>query len=345
MKDYIGQIVDLRGDTRINPRGVAYGDGSGTHQRALNKITSIAIHHDATVRPHAYDSVARYRTEAEQHWSRLGPGLQYHLKIDNQGTIFWTRDFETWLYAVGSAENVSAINVCLDGYFHPPHNQEPTKEQYEALYQVCKWLCTQWPQFPATWPDVRPHQSYTATACAGDRLNPLIYPIVSDATAQQYLLNRGEYDWPELQPSAPPPPPPADTRPEWEKNFRSVDLQLWSEGTATVIDITNNQVLTTVADNTKLDIGGKTTVGGTDFYITKYWVSRNVFNKMIPSAQLKGTPDPVEPPPVPTTPPPPEVQNDHALNVETNAIVKQILEVVQWIKNFLLSIFNNKENK
>ena len=44
MKDYIGQIVDLRGDTRINPRGVAYGDGSGTHQRALNKITSNQTH-------------------------------------------------------------------------------------------------------------------------------------------------------------------------------------------------------------------------------------------------------------------------------------------------------------
>jgi hypothetical protein len=43
------------------------------------------------VRPHDYDSAARYRTEAAAHYLRLGPGLQYHYKIDNVGTIFQTR--------------------------------------------------------------------------------------------------------------------------------------------------------------------------------------------------------------------------------------------------------------
>lgn len=339
MKNYLAEMVDLQGDSYLNPAGAAYGDGSGTHQRNVGTIKSISVHHDAGQRPHAYDSVARYRNEAAAHYQRLGPGLQYHYKIDNQGTIFKIRPHSTWLYVVGSAENVSTIAICLDGYFHPPYNEKPTREQYEALGQLLVNLCEQHPEFPATYPDVRPHRDFSQTACCGDTFAPWVYAIQNKATALN-VPSDAVYDWPELQPQAPAPQPPADTRPEWEKNFVKLDptIHLWSEGTATVIDITNNKTLTTVPDNTDLEIGGKTKVGGTDFYITQYWVSRNTFNKMIPAAQLKDTADVIPTPPVPTTPPPPEDQ-DHQINLETNAIVKQILALVQWIVDKLKGIF------
>lgn len=330
--------VDLRGDSYLNPN-VAWGDGTGMHKRTPGQITSIAIHHNAIQRAHDYDSVALYRSEAASHYKNLGPGLQYNETIDNTGVRFLIRPETTWLYANGSAENVTAYVICLDGNME---NQEPTREQLESLYQRLLELCTQRPDIPATWPDVRPHASYTATACCGANLRNRIYAIESQATAEAQLLNQGVFDWPSLQPSAviPPPPVPVDTRPEWEKNFVAIDVQKWAKGSATVIDMTNGNTLTTVADNTQLDIGGKTQYAGTEMFITKYWVSRKVYSKGIPAAQLGDTPKPVVIPPTPTVPPPPEVQNDHQIIVDTNEKVSAILALVNWLVAAFKKIFN-----
>lgn len=339
MKTY--PLVDLTGDSYLNPVGAAYTDGTGTHQRNESTIRSISVHHDAAQRPHAYDSVARYRNEAAYHYKTLGPGLQYHYKIDNQGTIFKIRPHSTWLYVVGSSENVSCLAICLDGYFHPPYNEKPTREQYEALAQLLTFLCEQQPQFPATWPDVRPHASYTSTACAGSLLNPFIYAINSKADAYKIPAD-AVYDWPELQPSSviPPAPVPVDSRPEYEKNFVAIDTKKWVKGSATVIDMTNGRTLSTLADDTVVEIGGKTQYAGTEMFISKYWASRNVHSKGIPGAQLGDTPKPVVIPPTPTVPPPPEVQNDHEIIVDTNEKVSAILAIVQWIKELLSNVFN-----
>lgn len=199
MKDYISEIIDLTSDGYLNPVGVSYGDGTGTHQRGVSSITSISIHHDATVRPHDYDSVARYKQEAAEHYKRLGPGLQYSYKIDNVGQIFYIRPLTTWLYSVGSSENVSTLPICLDGYFHPPYNQKPTREQYEALGQLLVNLCEQHPEFPATYPDVRPHRDFSSTACPGDTFAPWVYNV-QDKSDVLYIPSDAEYDWPEYQP-------------------------------------------------------------------------------------------------------------------------------------------------
>ena len=330
-------VQDLTGDSYLNPVGVPYGDGTGTHQRQVGKITSIAIHHDASPRPHDYDSIARYRSEAAEHYNRLGPGLQYHYKIDNVGTIFKIRPHETWLYAVGTAENVTAIMICLDGYFHPPYNEQPTREQYEALAQLLTDLCENHPEFPATWPNVRPHRDYSSTACCGDNLAPFITAINSKADAYNIPAS-AVYDWPDLQPAAPT-QPPAPSVPEWEKNFSPLVATKWVEGTATVIDLSNNSTIGTVADNTQLDIAGETSVNGTKYVITKYWVSRKVYNKVIPAAQVKDTPDVVTPPPVPVTPPTPSEQSDHGLIVENNTLLKKLLDLVQKILDKIMGVF------
>lgn len=156
MKTY--EVVDLTGDSYINP------DWPG-HHRNVGTITSISIHHDAAVRPHDYDSVARIKQETAEHYQRLGPGLAYHFVIDNVGTIFKTRPFELWTFVVGSDENPTTLAIKLDGYLHPPHNQKPTREQYEALGQLLIDLCEHHPEFPATYPNVRPHRDFSSTAC------------------------------------------------------------------------------------------------------------------------------------------------------------------------------------
>src|SRR6476620_11254094 len=124
MKQYLSEAIDLTGDSYLNPVPAVYDNG--VHNRSVGQITSISIHHDASPRPHDYDSIARYHQEAAEHYARLGPGLQYFAKIDNVGQIFYIRPFTTWLYAVGSAENVTTLPICLDGNFE---TQQPTREQ------------------------------------------------------------------------------------------------------------------------------------------------------------------------------------------------------------------------
>jgi hypothetical protein len=203
MKNYIEGIVDLTGDTYLNPSWPGHGRDEGI-------IKTIAVHHDATPRPHDYDSIARYRNEAAEHYARLGPGLQYHYKIDNTGVIFKIRPHNLFLWHAGDDfGNVNGIAICLDGYFHPNVNQVPTREQYEALQQLLDWLCTQNPQFPAVQGDVYPHRHFSSTACCGDNLVPFV---------DSYRTNGGTvaipdvpYDWPEFQPqiNPTPTPPPA----------------------------------------------------------------------------------------------------------------------------------------
>lgn len=213
MKDYLSQAIDLKGDAYINPVPAVFDNG--LHIRKLSQITSISIHHDATVRPHDYDSVARYYQETAEHYKRLGPGFMYHVRIDNVGQIFYTRPFNTWLYCVGSSENVSTLAICLDGYFHPPHNQTPTREQYEALGQLLVNLCEQHPEFPAEYKDVRPHRDFSSTACPGDTFAPWVFNVTNKATATAVPAG-ALYDWPSEQPSSQiplPAPAPAPTPP------------------------------------------------------------------------------------------------------------------------------------
>lgn len=202
MKQYLNEMIDLTGDTQLNPAWAG-------HTRNVNTIKSISIHHDAANRPHDYDSIARYRREASYHTQTLGPGIQYHYKIDNVGQIFKLRPLITWLHVVGSNENTSTIAICLDGYFHAPQNQIPTREQYEALGQLLIELCENHPEFPATYPDVRPHRDYSSTACPGDRLAPWVYAIQSKADVLN-IPAEAVYDWPEYQPVPTPTPVPVD---------------------------------------------------------------------------------------------------------------------------------------
>lgn len=324
MKTY--PIVNLTGDGYLNP-------GWSSHQRSVGSITHIAIHHDAVQRPHSYDSVARYRSEAAEHYKRLGPGLQYHYKIDNVGTIFQIRPVTTWLYAVGTNANTSTVHICLDGYFHAPYNQNPTREQYEALSQLLIKLNG---EIKVPYANVWGHRSFKATACPGDNLAGYVFQIDSKATAQN--IPNVPYDYPELQPKPEPPKPPVDTRPEYEKNFKPTLVRnMWVEGGATVLDLTNGKTLTTVADNEPIEIGGETSVGASQYWISKYWVDKKVYSKAIPKAQLKDTPDVVEPPTPPTAPPPEEQSDDWGQ--QNNALLKQILALLQQLVDKITSIF------
>ncbi len=335
MKTY--PIVNLTGDSYLNPSWAS-------HQRNASSITKIAVHHDAVVRAHSYDSVARYRDEASEHYTRLGPGLQYHYKIDNVGTIYQIRPHTTWLYAIGTNENTSTIHICVDGYFHSPHNQQLTREQYEALSQLIIKLCEGTPSIPAGYPDVWAHRSFKATACCGDTLVPYVFNISNKATAQ--AIPNVPYDWPALQPAqpaptptpTPTPTPPVDSRPEYVKNFKAISKDMWTEGTATVMDLADNKkVITTVEDNKKIEIRGETNVGSAQYYISKFWVDKGVYNNVIPKAQLKDTADVIVPPTPPIALPPEEQSDDWGQ--QNNTLLKTILALLQGLVDKIGGIF------
>jgi len=274
MKTY--PIIDWTGDVYLNPVPAIYNNG--THIRNINQITSISIHHSAVTREHDYNDRTLAYAEAAEHYQRLGPGLQYAYKISNLGDIYHIRPLTTWLYAVGSTENVTTLPICLDGNFE---TQEPTKEQFEALYQLLENLCENHPEFPATWPDVRPHADYSATACCGANLRNRIYAIQDKASAQAQLLNQGVYDWPTLQPSATPVPA----------------TPLAAAPAATPVPVTVVQPI--APDST-----------------------------------------PVVLPPVPVTPPTPTIAaQSHDYSAENNGLLKQILALVQWIKDKISSVW------
>lgn len=361
MKNYLAKMVDLTGNIYLNPVGKPYQDGSGLHQRAESNIKSISIHHDASFRPHNYDSVARYMQEAKGHYSRLGQGLQYHYKIDNTGTIFKIRPHTTWLYVVGSSENVSCLAICLDGYLHNDstnQGQDPTREQLEALYQLLEFLCTKQPQFPATWPNVRPHADYSATACCGNRFTGMIYPIQNKQTAQDQLLNRGVYDWPALQSSPLPNPvpvtPPVSTpAPAPAVTTEKVTPAVYVAQVNTHLDdVFTGQQISQYPAGTEFSIVNRLRKNGETWLQTAYSAEKTP-NRAIPEKDLllketgtkptsPSTPvDIPTPPPVPTTPP---ADTSHAEVIdivkENNSLLKSILALLTAFVESVGKLFN-----
>lgn len=308
MKQY--PITDVRGDKYLNP--------APPETRAVSKIASIIVHHDAVVRPHDYDTMARLRNEAAVHYNNLGPGLQYHYSIDNVGEIFWVRPHEATLWHAGNlAVNRTSIAIKLDGYFHAPHNQQPTKEQLEALQQLLDKLCFQHPEFPATQQNVFGHREITATACPGDLM---INRVVSYRNSKVVDLSGTVYDWPSLQPSVPTPPPtaPAPTPPSVEVNYRvfkggkqigayKTDTNAW------------NKYKAESADNIMTSSGQDVT------------------------AQLKAKFEPVTPPPaIPTPPAQDENKNQQEILKmlgEQNTVLAKILEIVTAIWQKIAGVF------
>lgn len=354
-KDYLAEMINLTGDGYLNPTPAIYDNG--LHSRDVSTITSISVHHDATPRPHDYDSVARYKQEAASHYLRLGPGLQYHYKIDNVGQIFKIRPHDEWLYVVGSNENISCLAICLDGYFHAPYNEQPTREQYEALGQLLIDLCERHPEFPATYPNVRPHRDYSSTACPGDLLAPWVYAI-QNKTDIQNVPSNAVYDWPSLQPggSTPTPVPspiPVPTPPDvkYVRDTKFLQANYYSQVNTHLDGLDDGKLFASYPPNEKFSMVSRYVMtDGTAYLLTQYALDVFAQGKRelagIPEKDLlpaQRSPIPIPPqdpgtvptPPVPYIPPSPADQ-DH-LNDRLSAIER----VVKAITDFLNKIFKN----
>lgn len=186
---------------------------NGTYcKRPYNAITKIAVHWDAQFRPHEYDSVARYISQANYHINTGGDGLFYHFKIDNVGDIFQCRNIDEVLWNVGGDANYYTLAVCIDC----GGDQLPTREQMEALKILLDDLCTQHPEFPADRDDVMGHREFTQTACPGDRIMNAVWSYRSSGTIPCEDL---PYDW--KTPTPAPPAPKPEPKPALWKVFNN----------------------------------------------------------------------------------------------------------------------------
>lgn len=153
-------------------------------QRDVKTISKITVHHTANPRlDDKHDEIMR--SEMSTHVDKNGwPGLSYHYIIFPDGTIYKINNHEdvTW----HDTYNFDSLAVCLQGYFHTPHNQKPTKEQLLSLKALLDELCTLHPEFPADQDDVLGHRERSVTACPGD----LFFPYVVE-----YRTKLGDVNW------------------------------------------------------------------------------------------------------------------------------------------------------
>lgn len=98
--------------------------------RDLKEITSIAIHHSATLQGTS-SAFARYHVE-HNGW----PGIGYTYVINKNGQIDFCNDWNKKTAHVGNS-NRSSLGICLVGDFT---QEQPTKDQISAAASLCKML-------------------------------------------------------------------------------------------------------------------------------------------------------------------------------------------------------------
>lgn len=173
------------------------------YTRDVSTITAITVHHTASLYTGSDENILS--SLAKGHINKDWPGLSYHYIILKNGNIYQINEHNWVTWHDGS--NWDSLGVCLHGYFHPQYNENPTKEQLESLKFLLDKLCTEHPEFPADFDDVRGHREVMATACPGN----IFYPKVVEYKEKLGKVNWGGSD--SQNPEQPEKPI------DWKENF------------------------------------------------------------------------------------------------------------------------------
>lgn len=152
-------------------------------QRNVNTITKLVVHHTASRQLGGSDQ-EQLQAEANHHNANGWPGLSYTFFILPNGNTHQINNFTdvTWTDGV----NWDCVSVCLKGYFHDPHNENPTPQQIKSLKELLDELSTKHPEFPADHDDVYGHRERNSTSCPGDKLFPSV---------KEYREKKGQVSW------------------------------------------------------------------------------------------------------------------------------------------------------
>jgi len=142
--------------------------GRSWYNRDPATIKKITCHHDAI--PHDGKSAHQIMELIKTIHSNNGwPGASYHYLIHRDGTVYQMNEHKwvTW----HDGHNWDSIGIVLTGWFHAPHNNKPTPQQKESLFQLLDKLKT---DLRLTNADILGHRQRLASACPGDLAFPLL---------------------------------------------------------------------------------------------------------------------------------------------------------------------------
>jgi hypothetical protein len=114
-------------------------------------------------------------------------GLSYHYAIMRDGSIYKLNNHNdiTW----HDGRNNDTLGILVDGYFHPPHNEKPSKEQLESL----DWLTTKLLNDLNLPRDrIKGHRDFGQTACPGDLFYPTVQKLSKNPLNNQNSMSEKE---------------------------------------------------------------------------------------------------------------------------------------------------------
>jgi hypothetical protein len=164
--------------------------GRSWYQRPVKNITRITIHHDAIPNNGRFTDEEVLTNIMKEHISRGWAGASYHFWVSKGGNIYQLNNYTdiTWHDGINS----DSIGVCFNGYFHPTYNEKPTEKQLQAFKWLLNHLCTEHPEFPADFDDIRGHRERKSTACPGANFFPYVV---------EYREKEGNVSWGNITPS------------------------------------------------------------------------------------------------------------------------------------------------
>lgn len=159
------EIIDIR-------QKLPYARSNGTMDKS--KIDTVVIHHDGQFRQDAYDSLARYQSQARYHISKGYNHISYHFIIDNVGDIFRCLDDTEVAWHCGNYFiNKRSIAVKFDGNMD---NQQLTDAQIKSYKKLMVYLTTLRPDLPKVLRgSVKAHREIKSTSCPGANTMPFIH--------------------------------------------------------------------------------------------------------------------------------------------------------------------------
>lgn len=171
--------------SEIINRVYQYRPGGPWLKRNVDGIRRIVIHHSAYPQNNQSND-DRLRTMMGWHVNtNKWPGLSYHFAILRDGTIYKLNDESdlTWT----DSHNQTSLAILVDGYFHPPKNEQPSTEQLASLEYLVARLRRELPQIQ----EVVGHRDISRifdqpswySSCPGDHL----YPYVGKLNANESI--------------------------------------------------------------------------------------------------------------------------------------------------------------
>ena len=196
----------------FHPRG-EWGGRTPT-SGSIGQVDVVVIHHTASQNPPTEFDPQRWRNLENSEVVRGYSSLAYSFGIVNgpTGEIVESRGWGNKGAATGGYDwNSRSIAIVLDGYFHPPYNEQPTDAAIEAAadcivngvylgYISRDFRCI-------------PHSEASAgsqysTACPGDNLRPRVSGFGSIEAIAKYKLEQSI----PIAPTQPQPSPPSKPR-------------------------------------------------------------------------------------------------------------------------------------